>query len=86
MAGPGDSIRIDRTGAVYVNDSQIEEAYVSPDYSRFPRPITDTVVKPHYYFVMGDNRDMSNDSRSWGLLPEKYIWGKFIARYYSAGN
>jgi len=80
----GDTIRIDFKGAVYINGSEIPEPYLSPDHCRFPRAFPETVVKPHYYFVMGDNRDQSNDSRSWGLVPEKYIYGKFLARYYSA--
>jgi len=38
------------------------------------------IVKKNYYFVLGDNRDNANDSRSWGLLPENCIIGKVIAR------
>ena len=78
---PGEAIRIDNAGVVYINGHALDEPYLSPEYNRMPRDIPDTFVKSHYYFVLGDNRDSSNDSRSWGLVPEKYIYGKLIGKY-----
>jgi signal peptidase I len=81
---PGETIRMDHRGQLYIDGQPVEEPYLSAEKNRNPKMIPETYIKPHYYFVMGDNRDGSNDSRSWGLVPEKYIYGKFWRRYYSA--
>jgi len=85
---PGESIDMDATGHVTINGRPIEEPYLAPERNQAARARWNQVdgkikyVKPHYYFVMGDNRDASNDSRSWGLVPEKYIYGKAMFRYW----
>jgi signal peptidase I len=79
---PGERISMDARGQLYINGREVDEHYLSPERNRNPRSIPDTYIKPHYYFVMGDNRDASNDSRSWGLVPEKYIYGKAMFRYW----
>ncbi len=78
---PGDTIEM-RDGTVRVNGSQIDERYLDPRFNVSPRSQAPVYVRPNYYFVMGDNRDNSSDSRSWGLVPKKYVYGKALLRYW----
>jgi len=79
---PGDTVRIDAGGKVFVNGERLAEPYLADEYVQYPMAMPSTVVEEHYYFVLGDNRDNSSDSRSWGLVPEKYICGEAVFRFW----
>jgi signal peptidase I len=78
---PGEEINVEN-GKLYINGMQIDEPYLDSEYISSDSMPGSVHVKEHHYFVMGDNRRNSSDSRYWGLVPEKYIYGKAIFRYY----
>lgn len=78
---PGDTVEI-HEGIVRVNGRDLDEMYLDSRFNLSHRSQTPVYVRPNYYFVMGDNRDNSSDSRIWGLVPKKYIYGKALLRYW----
>lgn len=85
MALPGDTIRIENN-SVYLNDQLITEPYLPPDVKTKPRDFltdrTNIKVGPNQYFVFGDNREHSSDSRDWGGITREEIVGKVFFRYW----
>jgi len=73
---PGDTVAVE-DGYVLVNGKKLVENYIPPDY-RDDRPYPPTVVPKNQYFVLGDHRISSNDSRAWGFVPRNYIYGKAV--------
>jgi signal peptidase I len=80
IAEEGDTVRI-TDGRVYVNDVPMDDSFVPPEY-RSRDDFGPTVVQEGYYFVMGDHRNNSSDSRHWGFVPKKYIIGKVQLRWW----
>jgi signal peptidase I len=90
---PGETVEL-RNKTVYINGKPLNEPYVhflfpaeggpgddgSFDVRRNYGPVT---VPPDKYFMMGDNRDNSEDSRYWGFMPREYVKGKALFIYFS---
>jgi len=94
---PGDTVEL-KGKTVYINGKPLEEPYVrflfpddlpagvglaGTDPRRKFGPVT---VPPDMFFMMGDNRDNSEDSRFWGFMPRSYIKGKALFVYFSFGD
>ena len=78
---PGDKIEIDR-GTVFVNGERLDEPYVTrPDRRSLSEPF---VVPENSYYVLGDNRRASNDSRDWDEVPAELIIGRAWLNYWPA--
>jgi signal peptidase I len=80
IAREGDTVRI-VDGRVYVNDVPLRDDYVPAEF-RSHDDWGPQVIQQGYYFVMGDHRNNSSDSRHWGPVPKKYIVGKVKVRWW----
>ena len=76
----GDRVRIEN-GQVFVNDEALDEDYVPSEYAD-ARSYPEIIVPRNSYFVLGDHRTMSSDSREFGPVSERYIYGKAVFGYW----
>ena len=80
IAGPGDTVRID-SGQVFVNNQPVAEPYVPVRY-RDERSYPETKLAASEYFVLGDHRSISSDSRDFGPVDRSLIYGKAVFVYW----
>lgn len=80
VAGPGDTVSISG-GHVFRNGVPLAEEYIPETHRSYEDRLSE-VIPAGYYFVLGDHRNNSSDSRVWGFVPKKYILGKVQLRWW----
>ena len=80
---PGERVEI-RQGVVYINGLPLEEGYVSI-VNQDARSVNTQRLSAEHFFVLGDRRRRSNDSRHWGAVHRDYIYGKAVFAYWPLG-
>lgn len=88
IALPGDRVKV-QGGFVYINDEKLDEPYLADQTNLFPGSFlsegVDITVSEEEYFVLGDNRPHSSDSREFGPIPKKLMIGRAFLRYWPPG-
>jgi signal peptidase I len=84
IAVPGDTVKVMR-GRVLLNGQMLEEPYVPEEY-RDEAEMPEIVLGSDEYFVLGDHRNSSNDSRTWGPVSREFIYGKAVFAYWPLGE
>ncbi len=77
---PGEKIVITREH-VFINGQILAEDYLAQVEGGYLRPPTEAQIPAEHYFVLGDNRNFSSDSRNFGPVPDHLIYGKMLFRY-----
>ena len=77
---PGDRVAVTE-GVVSVNGAKLDEPYV-PAAFRDAQSVNETVIPEDCYYVLGDHRSSSNDSRAWGPVHRRHIFGKAVFVYW----
>ena len=81
---PGETVQL-AYGEVFVNGRKLDEPYVTPEY-RDGQNLGPIHIPEGEFFVLGDHRNSSNDSRVWGTVERKFIYGKAVFVYWPVGQ
>jgi len=80
---PNEKVEI-KEGIVFINDEKLEENYVDENNNLSKGNFPPKIVSDGQYFVLGDNRDNSSDSRSWGTVKRDLVQGRYYTTYFHA--
>jgi signal peptidase I len=82
---PGEKVEI-RDGAVYIDGQVLDEPYLDRKYNQTRGTFAPRTVPENHFYVLGDNRDNSSDSRYWGTVSKDLITGRYVSTYYKADS